>query len=166
MSATGDVMPVVEISVVIGLITAWAVRKARRAGGRLDETADAAVDAVTDRLDAAVRSKLAGHPALRDLDEEAGTDPADDGESGRGDADAADSDGEVSDLTKEQLESSLRAAVTKDREFAEQLADLVAELQALTPQPGKPAGGVSMTAKASGHGRVYQAGRDQHIRER
>jgi hypothetical protein len=163
-------MPVVEISVVIGLITAWAVRKARRAGGRLDETADAAVDAVTERLDALVRSKLAGHPALRDLDEEAAGAPAGDGESDRGDrgdANAAVSGGPVSDLTKEQLESSLRAAVTKDRGFAEQLGDLVAELQALTRHPGgAAAGGVSMTAKASGHGRVYQAGRDQHIRER
>lgn len=156
-------MPVVEVSIVIGLIASWAVRKARRAGGRLDETADAAVDAVTDRLDELVRTKLAGHPALRDLDEEVKGAPAGDGESSTGDAAAAPGDA-VSDLTKEQLESSLQAAIAKDRTFADQLAALVAELRALTPQPdGAPASGVSMTATAFGQGRVYQAARDQHI---
>ncbi len=151
-------MPVVETSVVIGLIAAWAVRKARRAGGQLDGTADAAVDAVTGRLDALVRSKLAGHPALHDLDEEAAGDPA-----GDRSADAVGAGGAVADLTMEQLELSLRAAVARDRGFAEQLASLVAELQELAPQDPATGGGVSMRAEASGHGRVYQAGRDQHI---
>jgi hypothetical protein len=120
-----------------------------------------------------VRSKLAGHPALRDLDEEAaaaadsstaadGPGAAPEGVDAAGVGEAAEA---VSELTREQLVLSLRAAIAKDREFATQLAEALAAVQAAEAVDG-PAGGTSMTATAFGQGRVYQAGRDQHIRDR
>lgn len=40
------------------------------------------------------------------------------------------------------------------------------ELNPRLPEPSSAIGEVRMTAEASGSGRVYQAGRDQHITER
>ena len=62
---------VIEAGVVAGYVIAWAVRKARRAGGRLDVEADEAIDAGLDRLHEVVAAKLAGHPVLEELEEEA-----------------------------------------------------------------------------------------------
>jgi hypothetical protein len=156
---------VIEAGVVVGLMVAWAVRKARRVGQRLDATSDAALDAGVDRLDALVRSKLAGHPALRDLDEEAAAAPVDPPSTTGIEVSGAAPEGGVSELTREQLELSLRAALAKDEDFAAELAEAVAAVQGAEPAGGAP-GGTSMTARASGRGRVYQAGRDQHINER
>lgn len=103
---------VIEAGVVAGYLTAWAVRKARRAGGRLDMEADEVIDAGLDRLHEVVEVKLGTHPVLGELQEE-----------------AASGDGEVSELTRQQMELALTAAARKDEAFAQALMQLVAELQ-------------------------------------
>lgn len=62
---------VVEAGLAAGYLVGWALRKARRAGGRLDAEADAVIDAGLDRLHEVVKAKLAGHPILTELVEEA-----------------------------------------------------------------------------------------------
>jgi hypothetical protein len=59
----------------------------------------------------------------------------------------------------------LRRLVAGDPQLAEELRRLVAEFSPDPAQPGITQS-VSMQATASGHGRVYQAGRDQKIVER
>jgi hypothetical protein len=168
--AQGVAVPVIETGFVVGLLVAWAARKARRVGEHLDTATDSALDAGMDRLDTLVRAKLAGHPALRDLDEEVAATAADDptSPSTAGDPEdrvAVPSGGAVSPLTSEQLELSLRAALGKDDEFAAHLAAALAAVRGAVPSEG-PGAWTSMTAVVTGQGRVYQAGRDQHITER
>jgi hypothetical protein len=62
---------VIEAGVVAGYLIAWAIRKARRVGDRLDKEADAAIDSSLDRLHEFVAERLGGHPALADMEEEA-----------------------------------------------------------------------------------------------
>ena len=81
---------VIEAGVVAGYVIAWAVRKARRMGGRLEAEADEAIDAGLDRLHEVVVAKLGGHPVLEELDEEAAADA-----------------GQVSELTRQQVELAL-----------------------------------------------------------
>ncbi|MFE0772113.1 hypothetical protein [Streptomyces sp. NPDC058861] len=72
------------------------------------------------------------------------------------------------DLTEQELREEwtgrLRRLLREQPEVAVDLRRILDELE-----PGDravPAGTVRMRAEASGHGRVYQAGRDQHITER
>jgi pheromone shutdown protein TraB len=58
---------VIEAGVVAGYVIAWAMRKARRAVGRLDDDADAMIDASLDRLHEVVMARLAAHPVLTEL---------------------------------------------------------------------------------------------------
>src|SRR5260221_7134951 len=51
---------VIEAGVVAGYVIAWAVRKARRVGGRLDAEADGVIDAGLDRLHEVVAGELGG----------------------------------------------------------------------------------------------------------
>jgi hypothetical protein len=106
---------VIEVGVVTGYVIAWAVRKARRAGGRLDNEADAVIDAGLDRLHEMVAARLAHHPAIAELVEEA--------------EQAALNDGQVSDLTRQQVESALAAAARQDEAFAMRLAKLAASVR-------------------------------------
>jgi hypothetical protein len=115
--------------VVVGYLIAWVVRKARRAGGRLDAEVDAAVDAGLDRLHEVVSAKLGADPAWLDLRDEAAA------------------TGQVSRLTGQRVKLSLDAAATKDRPFAEALVELVGRLQAVE-SPGATAVGAGSTAVA------------------
>ena len=103
---------VIEAGVVAGYVIAWAVRKARRVGGRLDEEADTVIDASLDRLHEVVETKLGGHPVLAELVEEASGD-----------------DGAVSDLTRQQVELALTAAARKDDAFGQAVTELVTRLR-------------------------------------
>jgi hypothetical protein len=146
---------VIEAGVVAGYVIAWAVRKARRAAGRLDAEADAVIDAGLDKLHTVVVAKLGAHPALDDLDEEAAT-----------------GDGQVSELTRQQVELAVTAAARKDDEFGQTVTDLVAQLQA-----AEQAGGISVVtgagsavftgdahAQASGKGIAFgQVAGDVHL---
>jgi hypothetical protein len=61
----------------------------------------------------------------------------------------------------------LRRLLAADPSAAQELERVLSEARAQLP-PGAPSltGTVRLTAHASGSGRVYQAGRDQHITER
>lgn len=102
---------VLEAGVAAGYVVAWAVRKARRAGGRLDAEADAVIDAGLDRLHEVVAAKLAGHPVLTELVEE------------------AEAGGEVTELTRQQVELAIAAAARRDEAFAQAAAELIGQLQ-------------------------------------
>ncbi|MFI9646735.1 hypothetical protein ACIHAA_10620 [Streptomyces sp. NPDC052040] len=57
----------------------------------------------------------------------------------------------------------LRRLLREHPEAADDLRQIIADLAPTTPQAPSA---VQMRARASGSGRVYQAGRDQHITER
>ena len=102
---------VIEAGLAVGYLIAWAARKARRAGGRLDAEADAVIDASLDRLHEVVEAKLVGHPVLAELVEEA-ADP-----------------GQVSEPTRQQVKLALMAAAGADEAFGQAVTDLVARLR-------------------------------------
>jgi len=110
---------VIEAGVVVGYVIAWAVRKARRAAGRLDTEADAVIDAGLDKLHELVAAKLGAHPVLDDLGEE-----------------AAGGDGQVSELTRQQMELAVTAVARKDAVFGQAVTDLVARLRAAEQTAG------------------------------
>ncbi|MFE5899839.1 hypothetical protein ACFQ67_20905 [Streptomyces sp. NPDC056488] len=72
------------------------------------------------------------------------------------------------DLTEQELREEWAGRLRRLlREQPEVAVDLRRILDELDPEDrAVPAGTVRMRAEASGHGRVYQAGRDQHITER
>lgn len=114
---------VIEAGVVAGYVIAWAVRKARRVGGRLDAEADGVIDAGLDQLHEVVAAKLSGHPVLAELAEE---------------AQAAGEGGEVSDLTRQRVELEVAAAARKDDSFARAVTELAARLQEAERAAGTP----------------------------
>jgi hypothetical protein len=145
---------VIEAGVVAGYLIAWALRKARRAAGRLDAEVDAAMDAGLDRLHEVVAVKLGVHPALDELDEEAA------------------GDGEVSELTRQQVELAVTAAARKDDAFGRAVTDLVTRLRAAEQATGVQvvAGAQStvFTGDAHAHARdggvaIGQVGRDVNL---
>ncbi|MFB7739477.1 hypothetical protein ACFC08_35035 [Streptomyces sp. NPDC056112] len=62
----------------------------------------------------------------------------------------------------------LRRLLAGSPDLADEVRLMVEEMRsaATAAGPGPQVGTVDMRARASGHGRVYQAGRDQHINER
>jgi hypothetical protein len=106
-------------------VIAWALRKARRVAGRLDNEVDTAADAAVDKLHEVVAAKLGTHPALEDLEEE-----------------SAAADGQISELTRQQVELAITAAARKDDEFGQTVTELVAQVRA------ERIGGVSVAAGA------------------
>jgi hypothetical protein len=107
-----------------------------------------------------VRSRLNGHPALSDLEKEIAGAAATESEKP-----SVDDPGEalqiLDDLTRRQLELSFKAVITRDSQFA---ADLAKMLSKLRPSAAEPAAqNANMQARALGNARIYQAGRDQHI---
>ena len=122
---------VIEAGLVAGYVIAWAVRKARRAGGRLDAEVDTAMDAGFDRLHEVVAAKLGAHPALEDLAQEAAT-----------------GEGQVSELTRQQVELAVTAAARKDEAFGRSVTELLAQIRAV-----EQVGGVSVVA--GGGSRVF-----------
>lgn len=145
---------VIEAGVVAGYVIAWAVRKARRVGGRLDAEADVVVDAGLDRLHEVVEAKLTGHPVLAELVEEAAA------------------GAEVSELTRQQVELALAAAARKDEAFGQAVTELVARLRQAEQAVGRTviAGGGSTVFTGNPHVRaedggiaIGQVGGDMHI---
>jgi hypothetical protein len=65
-----------------------------------------------------------------------------------------------------EWQSRLRRLLAADPSLADELRQWVEGLRAALPDAGKAEiGRLEMHARASGQGRVYQAGRDQHITE-
>ncbi|WP_369169382.1 hypothetical protein AB5J49_16455 [Streptomyces sp. R28] len=77
--------------------------------------------------------------------------------------DADDTDTEA-ELTAE-WQARVRRLLLAQPDVAEELRRILAELNPQLPDP-RPSVEVRLRAEASGNGRVYQAGRDQHITER
>lgn len=128
---------IVEAGVIAGYVIAWAVRKARRAGGRLDAEVDVAIDAGLDKLHEAVVAKLGTHPVLADLDEE-----------------TAGGQGQVSELTRQQVELAVTAAARKDEVFAQVVTELLAQLRASENAAGQSVigqGGVNIAGDVGIH---------------
>jgi hypothetical protein len=115
---------VIEAGVVAGYVIAWVMQKARRVGGRLDAETDAAIDASLDRLHEVVAARLGTHPVLAELTEE------------------AEQAGQVSELTRQQVELALIAAARKDEEFGRAVTELVAQLQEAEQSSGPVAAGL------------------------
>jgi hypothetical protein len=120
---------VIETGIVVGYVIAWAVRKARRVGGQLDAEVDQTLDAGLERLHELVTSKLAGDPALRELQDEA-------------------ADGQVTDLTRQRIELSVQAAVAKDEAFAKATAQLLEAVETARRSAGPVALGPGAAAVA------------------
>jgi hypothetical protein len=99
------------IEVAVGLLIAWAVRKANRAGRRLDEIADEAIDTGLDQVRDVVVAKLGGDPALARLEAEASA------------------TGQVAERTQARVRLALEDAATDDAEFAERLEQAVQQAQ-------------------------------------
>jgi hypothetical protein len=114
---------VIEAGVVAGYVIAWAMRKARRAAGRLDAEADAVIDAGLDQLHEVVAARLGTHPVLAELTEE------------------AEQAGQVSELTRQQVELALAAAARKDEAFGRAVMELAARLQEAEKASGAVAAG-------------------------
>lgn len=138
---------VIEAGVIAGYVIAWAVRKARRAAGRLDAEADAAIDTSFDRLHEAVTTRLAGHPALIELDEEAAADGW-----------------EVSDLTRQQVELAIAAAARRDDAFGQLVTDLVAGMVAAERSASQVAAGSGPVVTGSGSA-VFTGTAQAHARD-
>ncbi|MFJ6666391.1 hypothetical protein [Streptomyces sp. NPDC091383] len=72
--------------------------------------------------------------------------------------------------TEQQLAAAwniqLRRLLTSSPELAHEVRRMVEEMRAMAAEAGSRAARVDMRARATGHGRVYQAGRDQRINER
>ena len=118
---------VIEAGVVAGYVIAWALQKARRVTRRLDTEADAVIDGLMDRLDEVVSTRLAGHPVLVELQEEA--------------AEA----GEISELTRQQVELALAAAARKDEAFGRAVTKLIDRLREVEGASGPVAAGPGST---------------------
>ncbi|MEU7876110.1 chromosome partitioning protein [Dactylosporangium sp. NPDC049140] len=126
-------MPGLELAA--GLIAAWAIRKGRRAAGRLDGTVDVAMDASLERLDDLVREKLGGEPALGRLDEEAAR-------------------GEVQERTATRVQLAVEDAAEFDAQFR---AGLAAALREAARHGAGPAV-ITQTITASGDAVVNVVG--------
>jgi hypothetical protein len=139
--AWGCHVVVIEAGVVAGYVIAWAMRKARRVGGRLDAETDEAIDAGLDRLHEVVAAKLGEHPVMEDLDDE-----------------AAAGAGHVSELTRQQLELALTAAARKDASFGQAVMELVTRLQDAEQAGGRAVVAGAGSAVFTGDAHVHAEG--------
>jgi hypothetical protein len=110
------------LDLVAGYLSAWAVRKARRAGKRLDEDADDVVDAGLDRLHDLISATLGRDPAVEKLELEAVAGP-------------------VSARTARRVLDAVTEATENNPKFAERLEPLLIALQSLGTTPAAAAGG-------------------------
>jgi hypothetical protein len=115
----------IGIELVVGYVAAWAWRKARRVAGRADAEVDQALDTGMDRLHQLISSKLAGDPALAQLETEAGKNLEVESVSAR---------------TRERVRLALEDAVEADEDFEARLTALVKQLRKVEESQGVVAG--------------------------
>ena len=132
------------VELVLGYLAAWAWRKARRVAGRADTELDQALDAGMDRLHELVAGKLAGDPALGQLEAEAGAD-----------LEVV----SVRDRTRERVRLALEEAAETDPGFAARMAEILADVQTAEQRAGD---GISTagvrSAAVGGHAVVHAEG--------
>ncbi|SNQ50911.1 conserved hypothetical protein [Frankia canadensis] len=108
------------IEIAVGVVFAWAVRRARRVGERMEEETGRIVDAGLDRVHDLVSQALGeDDPVLAHVEEEA--------QAGAG---------ELSERTRQRLSLALEDAADRDRAFAAALAQAVAVAQSADQQAG------------------------------
>lgn len=132
---------VIEAGVAAAYVIAWAARKARRVGRRLDADADEVIDASLDRLHEVVAAKLGNHPVLAELEDEAGTD-----------------DGQVGELTRQQVELAITAAARKDDTFGQAVMELVDRLRVAEQAIGRSMVAGATAAVFAGDAHVHAEG--------
>lgn len=77
---------------------------------------------------------------------------------------AGETDGQVETDVAAEWQARVRRLLANRPEAVPELRQVLDELTARLPESQRPAvGHITMRAEASGSGRVYQAGRDQHI---
>jgi hypothetical protein len=96
------------VEVVVGLVIAWVIAKARRVAVRADGVVDQTLDATVDRVGDLVTRHLAGDTAVAQLEAEAVE------------------TGTVSDRTRQRVQLALDDAVEKSPSFARELNAAVA----------------------------------------
>jgi hypothetical protein len=135
----------IEAGVVAGYVIAWAVRKARRAAGRLDRETDGVIDASLDRLHEVVAAKLGGHPVLAEIVEE---------------AEATGDGGGVSDLTRQEAVRAIANAAEEDDGFGQVVKELVFRLRQAeqAEEPAVMAGPGSAVFTGSAEARAESGG--------
>jgi hypothetical protein len=119
------------LEVAIAYAAAWVWRKARRVAGQLDAEVNAALDAALERVHALVAAKLAGEPAFKQFEAQAGSNTQ-----------AL----EVEQRTQQRVELALEDAAEHDARFAEQLAVLIQSVQQAERESGTVSPPVSVTA--------------------
>jgi hypothetical protein len=148
----------IEAGVATAYVIAWAVRKGRRIGRRLDVETDEVIDTSLDRLHEVVATKLVRHPVLEELEEE-----------------AAAGSGQVSELTRQQMELAITAAAGKDDAFGQAITELIAQLREAEQASGRsvfagPGSAVftgNAYAHAAGQGVAFgQVAGDVHLTQR
>ncbi|OHV27674.1 MULTISPECIES: hypothetical protein [Pseudofrankia] len=107
------------IEVAVGVLFAWAVRKARRVGAQADAEVDRAVDAGMDRVHELVSRALGEDPALGRLQEEAQAGAV-----------------ELSERTQQRVARAVEDAAERDPGFAAALDQAVRDLQAAAARAG------------------------------
>lgn len=137
------------IEALAGAAVMYLVRRAgRKAGKAVDQVVDKVLDAGMDELAGLVDDVLGGDEDVAALQEQA-------------------SAGEVEPFTQQIAQAKIARATVADDALAARLQTLIEALQERDRQLGaSESTGVRQEAKASGHGRVYQAGRDQTINEK
>jgi hypothetical protein len=100
------------VEVAAAMVFAWAVRKAKRVGGRADGVVDEVIDSLGDRAHASVMAALQGSPAADVVDAEARQDlPV------------------MTPEVRTGLEEAIAAAVEADPEFQQTLEKLAAAVE-------------------------------------
>ena len=126
------------MEVVVGMLIAWVVAKARRAGDRADGVVDTAIDAAVDRVGELVRSKLGGDPAVRTLEIEAASE-------------------QVTARSRTRVQLALEEAAEGDPVFARELAEAV---EAAEGASGGTVSGVWQSISGKVSGNAVQIGGD------
>lgn len=119
----------------VGVLIAWVIGKARRAGKQLDEVADQVVDAAAVRVRELLLSKLGADSAVQQLLLE------------------GEQTGEVSDRTRQRVELALEEVTYKDTQFATELnAALTAAAERTDSKLVATHGGTAVSGNASASG--------------
>jgi hypothetical protein len=130
----------IGLDLVVGYMAAYAVRKAQRAGKRVDVEVDRVIDARLERLREVVTERLGDDPAVQELQHEV-------------------EEGVASSRTARRITLAIEAAAAADGEFADRLHEVLNEL--VSGDDGHLATGVIRQVAIADHGStVNQAGRD------
>lgn len=133
----------IGVELVVGWLTAYVWRKARRMAGRADGEVDRVLDSGMDRLHDLIAAKLGADPCLAKLTAEAAADL---------------SVPSVSARTRQRVELALVDAVESDAAFAADLDAIMAGLRRAHPSTAVATG--TGTAQAGGGGVAkYRSGR-------